>query len=236
MEASHEIAEMNFFEKLINVFFAPRKTMESIDRKPLWVLPFIVVLVLITLFTALTINISLQEQLPKQRAAMEEKGMSTDQIDNAMEIGHKVGKIIGPISALIVSGIFTALMALIIWFVGNIVLGGLAPFKKVFTVYVYSTFISILGMFIKLPLIFQKKTMDINFSLASFFNPDNINKFMYSFLKSIEVFEVWRFFVLAIGFAVVYRFSMKKSAWTMFALFLIYAAIMTIIYSFQMGK
>jgi len=236
MEANQNVSNTNFFQNLINVFFSPQQTMESIDRNPKWVLPFVVMLLLILVFTLLTINISLQEQLPKQRIAMEERGMSDGEIDNAMQIGQKIGKIIGPISAVVVTGIFTAIMALILWFVGNIILGGLVSFKKVFTVYIYSYFIGILGFFIKIPLILQKKTMDINFSLASFFSPDNMNKYLYSFLKTIEVFEVWRFFVLAIGFAVIYRFSMKKSAWTMFVLYLFYAIIMTFIYALQMGK
>ena len=235
MENNVSASNANFLQNFINVFFSPRQTMESIDRNPKWVLPFLVMLIIILLFTMVTINISLKEQLPKQRVKMEEKGMSDEQIDNAIEMGQKIGKIIGPISALVASAAFTAIMALIIWFMGNIVLGGLTSFKKVFTVYIYSSFISILGMIIKIPLILQKETMDVNFSLASFFNPDNMNKYFYAFMKSVEVFEVWRFVVLAIGFAVVYKFSMKKSAWAMFALFVIYVVIMTFVYASQLG-
>lgn len=236
MESNQQMAESNFFENLINVFFSPRKTMESVDRNPKWVLPLAVLLALTLIFTILTINVTMTEQMHKQRQVLEKRGMSDEEIDNAIQVGQKVGKIIAPISAIVVVAIFTALIALFIWFVGNIILGGYATYKKVFTILIYSSFISAIGMLIKIPLILQKKTSDITFSLASFFNPENMNKYLYSFLKTIEVFEVWRFVVLAIGFAVVYRFSMKKSAWTMVVLFLLYSALMTIVNALQMGS
>ncbi len=231
MEANQQVAESNFFENLINVFFSPRKTMESVDRNPKWVLPLAVLLVLTLISTILTLNVTMTEQMHKQRQILEERGMSDEEIDNAIQMGQKIGKVIAPISAVVAGGIFVALIALFIWFVGNIILGGETTFKKVFTVFIYSSFISAVGMLIKVPLILQKKTADITFSLASFFNPESMNKFLYSFLKSIEVFEVWRFVVLAIGFSVIYRFSMKKSAWTMAILFLLYAGLTTLIYS-----
>ena len=224
----------NFLTNFINVFFSPRKTMASIDHSPKWVLPFVVLLLLIFIFTLITSPVSIKEGMEKQRTRMEQKGLSDEEIDNALQVGEKVGKVTAPILAVVGAGLMTALIALIIWFVGNVILGGIATYKKVFTMYIYSSFISMLGMFIKLPLILSKGTMDIHFSLASFFNPDSLPKLFYSLLRTIEVFQIWQFFVLAIGFAIIYKFSMKKSAWAMVALFVIYAFFEAGIYSWQM--
>ncbi len=226
-------SEMNFLQRIVGVFLSPTPTMESIDRKPTWVLPLIVILLISVILAVITLPITLPEQLAKQRTAMEEKGMSDEEIDNAVQISEKFSKILIPVGGLIVGGIFLALIALIIWFVGNIILGGQTSFKQVFSVYLFTSFISLLGMIIKTPIMLSKKTADVHFSLASFFQADSLNKYVYSFLKTMEVFEIWRFIVLTIGFAIIYKFSMKKAGWTMFVFFLFYAAVLTLLYSLQ---
>ena len=95
-----------------------------------------------------------------------------------------------------------------------------------FSVYTYASLIGMFGLLLRIPLILSKQTADVHFSLASFMSPDQSKTILYNILKGFEIFSIWQFIVLAIGFAVIYKFSMKKSGWTMAVLFLITVFVM----------
>ncbi len=230
MEELARTSEMNFLSRMFGVFFSPQKTMESINHKPGWVVPLIVILLATVILSVISMPVTIPYQLEKQRTAMEERGMSDEEIDQALEMSAKITKFAIPAGGLIMGGIFLVIIALVVWFVGNIILGGETNFARVFSVFLYSSFISLFGGIIKLPIIFSRQTPDVHFSIASFFNPDSLNKWLYSFLKTIELFQIWQFIVLAIGFAVIYKFSMKKAGWAMFFLFIVYSGVMTVLF------
>ncbi|MFZ5518522.1 MAG: Yip1 family protein [Candidatus Zhuqueibacterota bacterium] len=217
--------ELNFFQRFMGIFFSPRETYESINRKPDWVMPLLVMVLITVAFTMITLPISMPEQMQKQREKLEEQGQSAEQIDAALAMGEKFGKIIGPIGAAVGTGLILALMSAIFLFIGNFILGGQTTFLKMFSVYLYTSLIGILGMLVKLPLILSKNTTDISFSLAMLMPADASKSFLYYLLKSIEIFSIWHFALLAIAFSVLYKFSMKKSAWVMVVLFGIYVLI-----------
>lgn len=214
--------QLNAVQRIFGVFFSPKKTFEDIDRKPDWIVPLVLILLLVVAFTIVTMPISMPERMEKQREKMEERGMSSEQIDAAMATGEKVGKIIGPIGAAITTAIILAIFTLILWFVGNVVLGGQTTFVKMFSVYNYSSLIGMLGLLLSLPLIISKQTANVHFSLALLLPDDQSKTVLYNFLKAFSLFSIWQYVVLAIGFAVIYKFSMKKSGITMLVLFIIY--------------
>ena len=217
--------ELNAFQRVVGVFLSPRDTYESINRKPDWVVPFIILVLVSLVFTMFTLPISMPEQMQKQKEKLEQDGKSEEEIEAAVAIGEKIGKIVAPIGAVVGTAIMILLMSAIFLFIGNIVLGGETTYRKIFSVYTYTSLIGVLAMALKLPLILNKQTMDIHFSLSMLMPAEQSESFLFYLLKSIEVFSIWHFALLAIAFSVLYKFTMKKSAWTMGILFGIYALI-----------
>lgn len=216
-------------QRIIGVFLSPGKTFEDLDRRPDWILPLVIILIITLAFTIITSPITMPEQMDKQRVKMEERGMSDEQIEQALTTGEKVGKILAPIGAIVGTTIMLLIFTLMVWFVGNIVLGGQTTFKKIFSVYNYSSLIGALGMIVTLPVVLAKKTANVHFSLASFLSDDQSQTLLYKILRSFGVFSIWQYIVLAIGFAAIYKFSMKKSGWTIVVLFLIYVMITVVL-------
>jgi len=214
--------KLSAVQRIIGVFFSPRATFEDIDRKPNWVLPLVLILVIIIGFTLITMPISMPEQMEKQREKMLERGMDDDQIDKIMTSQEKIGKYLGPIGAAISTIIILLVFTLIFWFVGNIVLGGQTKFNKMFSVYLHSSLIGMLGVLFSLPLIIQKQTADVHFSLALLLPQEQSSTVLFNTLKAFGIFSIWQYVVLAIGFAVIYKFSMKKAGTAMVVLFLLY--------------
>jgi hypothetical protein len=227
--------KLNAMQRIIGVFFSPRPTFEDIDRKPAWVIPLVIIMAVVIGFTIVTMPITMPDQMEKQREKMLERGMDDDQIDQILTTQEKVGKYIGPVMAAITTAIILLIFSLVVWFIGNIVLGGKTTFKTMFSVYLYSSLIGMLGMLLSLPLIIQKQTANVHFSLALLLPEEQSKTILYNVLKAFGVFSIWQYVVLAIGFAVIYKFSMKKSAMTMVVLFLI-TVIVTVAVSQLFGQ
>jgi len=182
-----------------------------------------IVCLIITSFTFVyfTLPISLPEVMAKQQEKMEEGGAPSAQIDQAMEWMEKFSKIGGLVGAVVGPGIGILIASLWLWFVGNVVLSGQAPYMKVVSMYTYASLISVLDMIVKLPLILMKGSSQIQLNGSVFLSDDQSQTLLYHVLQSLDVFAIWRYVVLAIGFAVIYRFSLKKAGWTMAVLFLL---------------
>lgn len=160
--------EMSKFSKIINVFLAPRSTFESIDRKPDWIVPLLIVVIIAFVISFLIMPFALDRQFDMQRAKMQERGMSDEEIENALELGRPIAEKVGPISALVVTAIFLVILAALLYFLGNIILGGKTTFKKIFSVVTYTSLIGSLGSLVLLPIMLSKRSVDVHFSLATF--------------------------------------------------------------------
>ncbi len=203
--------KQNVFQRVLGIFFSPQKTFEALDQKPDWLIPLIIAIVVTVLVTIFVMPITMPEQMDKQREKMAEQGMSQEQIDQATQLGSKIGYIAGPITAAVGTAVIMLIFAGLLFFAGNVILGGKTTFSRIFSGYNYSYLIPIIGSLVKLPLILQKKTIDIHFSLASFLSEPESKSFVFNILKSTDIFLIWQYVVLAIGFAVFYKFSLRKA-------------------------
>jgi hypothetical protein len=209
-DQSQQSNESGPISRMIGVFFSPQKTFESIGRKPDWLIPFIVILVLALVSVYFMQPVIMSESLQKQQEKMEERGMSAEQMDVATEQAQKVMKFTVIPSAIIVTALNFVVGALIWLFVGNIILGGAAKFKQVFAVNVYRSLITTIGGLIKLPIILSKETLNVHFSLATFMSDEMRDSFVYKVLAQTDIFNVWSIGVLCIGLAAIYKFKVAK--------------------------
>jgi hypothetical protein len=224
-ETVAETKGLNASQRIIGVFFSPGETFAQVDRKPNWGVPLLLLTVATFAFVYFTLSISLPEQLAMQREKMEETGAPSTQIDKSMEMIEKFGKIAGLVGAVVGPCIGILIASLWFWFVGNVILSGEAPYMKVVSMYTYASMISVLDMIVKLPLILMKGSSQVQLNGTVFLSEDQSQTLIYHVLQSLDVFAIWRYAVLAIGFAAIYKFSIKKAGWTMAILFLLSMAI-----------
>jgi len=217
--------EMNVFSKVINVFAAPRKTFESIDRKPDWFYPLLIVVIVATIMSIFIMPIAMDQQMEEQRIKLQERGMSEAEIDQALEMGRSYGEKFGSIGAFLGTVVYLVLIALLVLFIGNIILGGKSSFKKVFSVVNYTSLVGSLGSLILLPIILSKKSINVHFSLATFLSEDASETILYQILKSVDFFWIWQIMVAGIGMAVIYKMSTKKTTTALAVAYVIFVLI-----------
>jgi len=202
--------DMNVIKRIIGVFTSPRLTFEAVRERPGWVVPLIILVLIGLAMLALMGPVIMKEQMGRQVEMMQDRGMSQNQIDQAMERGAKIGNImmyvfgvIGPVVAFLISAA--------VWlFVCNVLLGGAAKYAQMLGVVVYQAFIATLGGLIKLPIILSRETLNVHFSLATFMSESGKETFIYKLLSKVELFNVWGIIVLCIGIAVIGRHDIKK--------------------------
>lgn len=220
--------ELNGFQKIIGVFFSPTKTFESIDRKPGWIVPVVVILLITVVISIVANPILLPLRKDKILERMEERGATREQMDQMLERIDKSAKF-GFVFATIRLIIKLLLLTLAVWLIGKMVLGGEASYEKVFSVFTYSYLPWALGMVLVVILMIIQKSPNIHFSLATFLPDEKAGTFVYNLVRSIGVFSIWHFIVLALGLSVIYKLPPGKNIGSIIVLFLIYIPLWAIL-------
>jgi len=223
-EKNEETKELNLFERIINLYFSPSKTFQSLNRKPSWIYVFIIILIFSAAFQFVTKDVIIKDRINK--IEMNER-LDKEGKENAIEQTKNMYK--PPMSYLMIIGMIVGILVYwlaasgALFLTGNVILGGETTFKKMFSVYVYSGLVSIPDIIIKTPLILSKESMNVQTNLALFMDYSKSDTFLFNFLTHIDIFAIWQVVLVALGFTVLYKFSLKKSLIVIAILQFIYA-------------
>lgn len=207
---TQEEATMGGFSKIVNTFFEPRKVFETLRVKPTWLIPFIILAVLgmasfwftypLIMKDVIT-NIEENEQIPE-----EQKEIIIERIGGA-DHPPIYQMAFAPVGVIV----YFLLISVVLYFVFNVLLGGDSSFKRVLSVFSYSSLIAIPKAIVHLPLAFAKKTADIQTSLAIILSPEAKGTFLQRILSGFDIFTLWQVILIALGLSVMYKFTMKRS-------------------------
>lgn len=207
--------------KIAGVFLDPKRTFNSLNRKPDFIVPLIIVMLTATLFTLTAWPVIEQYAVEQQIERMTESGATPEQIEQAMKIGHIVGVVSQPVwillSSLVVAGVLL--------FAGNIVIGGESNYKKMLSVYCYSSLIGVIAYAVKLVLMLSKNTMEVYTSPAAMFPASANDTVIFKIAAIFDIFAIWQVVIIAIGMGVIFKASFQKSISLVGTLYVIYAAI-----------
>jgi hypothetical protein len=216
---------MGAIGRIVGIFVSPKETFESIDENPTWLIPFIITLIFLVVFQMLTMEINIQDRM----AIMEARDMPAEQLEaaRAQVAGPMkyIGLVIAPIATLVV----WAILAGILLFGGNTIMGGESKFKKMFSLVAWSSLVGIVGGILKMFLILQKGTTHgVTTSLAILVPTPAIGEtgsVLYRFLAKLDLFTIWNLVLWIIGLSVIYKFETKKSATLVIAIEVIWIII-----------
>ncbi|MFH1861903.1 MAG: YIP1 family protein [bacterium] len=213
-----------WLQHVIGVFAAPLKTFEAIAAQPVWVFPLAIILIVIAITTYFSIPAiqadsagALEEYLLKQDLTSEQAQSIRDGSKTQIE---RFSAPMAVVTTLLISLIASA----VLFFVGNILLGGNAKYKQMFSLYCWSGLIGVLREILRLPISLQKVSMKVYFGPALLFPPEAEQTALYKAAAALDVFTVWRVLLLAVAFMVLYRFSFAKSAVTLFIVYTLVVA------------
>ena len=217
------------FGRLIGVLFSPDATFASIARKPDWVVPLVLYLV-VGIFGGIVFAQKV-DFLSAARAQMEAQGKaSPEQIDRALNIQKYVTKIVSYASPLFTLIFFVVGAALLM--LAYRVMGGEGEFGHYFSVFLYAWVPRFIQSCILTAIIaFRSGLTDAQLlpvlvrSNLGFLADMKTQPVLFSLLSSFDIFTIWSIVLMIIGFAYVSRFSKGKSAGILITLWALVIAI-----------
>jgi hypothetical protein len=211
--------------KILAIFTSPKEAFQSIDNKPTWLVPFLIIVILAILMQFFIMDIGFHDLIEK----MEVREIPQEQIDIVQS------KIEGP--ARYINLAVIPILTLIIWsvtsgiflFCGNTLMGGESNFKKIFSIIAWSGLIETAGGLLKTLLILLKgTTYGIVTSLAIILPTPPLSEkpsIIYRILSAFDFFTIWKIILWIIGLALIYRFSTKKSSILVISIWIVWIII-----------
>lgn len=224
---TEQLRTMSGFQRVWGTFFEPSKVFASLSQKPSWLLPVIILIVLVMVTSIVTRPLQIQEQVHRIE---ENERLSPEQKEQFSEIvreraNQPVWKAVGYIMPVVGVFIYVMLLTAIWYFGGNVLLGGNTTFKKVLSIFSYSTLVAIPGTIVKVPLMLAKKSVHVQTSLAALLPSGSDDSVLFKILAKFDIFTIWQYVLVAMGLAIIYKFTVKKSAGLVIAFFGIWIII-----------
>jgi len=197
--------------ELIDIYLAPRNVFNKLKEKPKWITPFIIVLIIFMIASAITVSMTKDTLMAKQEETLRTRGLPDTQIAQAMKFFQGPLPIIfGAIGAALAYVIIMIVFALIL----NLfipVFGGNALYKNVFSVVCFSSMIMIPASILKIILIAITKSPYVATSLALFVPNLVKTSFSYQLLNSFDFFVIWEMILVAIGISITNEIKQKNA-------------------------
>ncbi len=235
--------EMGAGSRLVNVFFSPGRTFESIGRKPGsdWIVPVILVVLLgIVGSFVITPKIDVDAAVREQISRIEKRSPNlTDQQRGQVEesvrknMGFFVqggGRFIGPFFALIpiflVPAIYHGIAA---------AAGKKTGYVNVLAGYSYVQMVQVLKGVLMIVVALPRKTIDLaelqiggllKSNLAAFLDPETTSRPLLALASNIDVLELWALALGIVALPRVTRLSTKAATLTVVGLWILWVLIL----------
>ncbi len=222
---------LGLFGRIINVYFSPSKTFRSLEVSPDWLTPLIVSLVLMGTVMFFLNDVIQQEQIAAAKTAI----MKNDRIpDNQKEevieqqaVMMKKFWIFGVVIGVIMLIGAYFLGGLAVWLGGNMALGKGPGYITALSVFGYASLVDMIATIVKLPLMVMNETMRVDSGLGILVSREETRSVLYTFLSSFDLFTFWQLALMIIGFSLIYKAPVRKSAVFILIMWLIWVLIKT---------
>jgi hypothetical protein len=228
----------SFLSRLVGVFIEPGETFEDIARKPNWIPP-LVVLILVSFSVVETMLMKIgASQIVMQGLERSGRAATMDpaQVSQIVERSAGIMRIVMPAGALLGAPIFLLIVAGIGILFLNVFFGQHAKFKNVFSVVCYANLPSILGALMAISLVLFGDAAAFNPQAPAptnpgfFMNPLTSSKAVFALASSLDVLIFWFMALLAMGLSRVVQKKVKTST-----VFLSYLGVWVLLVAVKVG-
>jgi hypothetical protein len=227
-------APMSLPARFLGIITSPKATFVRIVPYPKWFAMLALTTVILAVFSALpmTTEAGRQAAIDQQVESMKSFGFEvSDQVYAQMEKGAGRMPYTTGISVLVISPIFAAIIAGILFAIFNAALGGEASFKQVLTVLVHAGAISALSTVFSGIINYFRGGMGSAANLGALLPMLPEHSFAANLMGTIDVFLIWYVIVLAMGLGVLYKRRTQPIAISLLAFYGVVAVIIAVVKS-----
>ncbi|HWP44129.1 MAG TPA: YIP1 family protein [Blastocatellia bacterium] len=226
-----EEARLGPVERLTGTIFSPGETFADINRRPTWLVPMVISIVLalgFSLFFTWRVKPDYEKITRDQiRRAVERSGQPMPP-DDQIRAQAAVAKVIGTIAPVVFPPLFLLLLAGI-FALGLMVMSAQTTFKKILSVVTWSNVATgLVYILVAVASLMMRDPSTVDPTQPATIAATNLGAFistesgaLRALLGSIDIFTIWFLILLSIGFAAIAgskRFTTGKTATLVFGL------------------
>jgi hypothetical protein len=198
-------------QRFMGMFTSPLAALQDVAARPDWITPMTILVVTTVIFTYLMMPAILADAAKNIDKMVDTGKLTVEQGEKAQAASQGFTRMFAPFMGALFVLISSAAAAAILLFVGNVIMAGKSNFRQIFSIFLWSGMVGLIGSILRVPMALKQNTMSVYFSPAAFFAEEAHESTLYRISAALDVFILWRVILIAIGFAVIYRFSVGKS-------------------------
>jgi len=219
---------------MLDIYLAPGRAFARIKEKPTWLIPLVIVLVcnmVVALLSSQYVDWNKQRQTAVEQ--MRERNVPQEQIDKATEGMEKFYSSPAmrygiPVLSVLFIGLLAALFLAVIYNVSLPLFGGTSDFKRTWSIVCNASLVAVPATVVRGLLILLKRSAEVTTSLLAA-APDLKQPFLKGLLGQLDVFDFWKFLLIAIGLKVVFGVRGSKSYVLVFAVWVVVILILSLL-------
>jgi hypothetical protein len=219
---------------MLDIYLAPGRAFSRLKEKPNWLIPLVIVLVFNMLFVFVSshyVDWDKQRQAALER--MRERNVPQEQIDKATAGMDKFYSSPAMRYGMpVVSTLFVSLIALlflaVVYNVSQPLIGGTSDFKRMWAIVCNASLVAVPATIVRGLLVLLKHSSEVTTSLLVA-APNLKQPFLKGLLTQLDIFDFWKFLLIAIGLKVLFGVKNSKSYTLVFALWLIVMLVLSLL-------
>jgi len=226
---------------MLDIYLAPGRAFARLKEKPNWLIPLVIVLVFNMLFVFVSsqyIDWGKQRQAAVER--MRERNVPQEQIDKATEGMDKFYSSPAmrygmPVVSALFIGLIALLFLAVVYNVSLPLFGGASDFKRTWAIVCNASLIAVPATIVRGGLVLLKRSAEVTTSLLAA-APNLKHGFLTGLLAQLDVFDFWKFMLIAIGLKVVFGLKGSKSSILVFAVWLVVILLLSLLGMRAVGR
>lgn len=221
--------------RIIGVFFSPKSTFEDIVRKPNWLVPMVLILLMsLAAIIALNSHFSWRDYISQQiekspRAAQ----LSAEAKERQVEMSAKYSPAFAYVFGLVLPICGILVIALVLWGAFSIMAGAGTGYKTALAIVSHAVVpASVIGTILFVTVLFLKPVgmFDLDNPIATnvaALLADDASKWLVALGKNLDLLELWKLVLLSVGFAAISPKKLQggKAFGIVFGVFLVYLVL-----------
>lgn len=224
--------------RIFGVLFSPKPTFESIVRKPSWILPLILIVV-VSVGVIFTFgqrvgwrSFMIRQDQQNARTQKQMESMTEEQRENLINTQTKVAPIFAYVAVVVGPFIAAVVVGAVLMLAFNLIHGTKIGFVPSLAIVSYSWVPGLIGALLGILILFLRdpSMVDLDHLVASnggAFLGDDSPKWMVTLLTAFDLFAFWNMILMAFGFSAAdpKKISFGKALGTVVGVWLIYVIV-----------
>jgi len=219
---------------MLDIYVAPGRAFDRLKEKPNWLIPIIIVLLFNMLFVLVSSNyVDWEKQRQTAIDRMRERNMTEEQIQEATKgmekfYSNPAMRFGVPAASTLFVTVIAALFLAVIYNVSLPLFGGTGDFKRMWAIVCNASLVAVPAMIIRGGLVLLKKSAEVSTGLLAA-APGIKQPFLKGLLAQLDIFDFWKFLLIAIGLKIVFGLKGSKSYTLVFAVWLVVMLLLALL-------